>query len=166
MHKLMNYKGFLSLAFIFVFAFALVPSATFALGDKEEGEECSVTTECVTGFFCTPDDDGLLVCSAKTDFGVGSVGEDIELGDKSLDTAIIDLINLALSFLGMIAVIVILIGGFKWMTAGGNDEKVGEARKWIFSGIIGLAIVLSAWAISKFVIQQLAQATGSGTFAN
>jgi len=32
-------------------------------------------------------------------------------------------------------------------------------------GDIGLAIVLSAWAISKFVIQQLAQATGSGTFA-
>ena len=45
------------------------------------------------------------------------------------------------------------------MTAGGNDEKVAEARKWIFSGIIGLAIVLSAWAIARFVLKQLATAT-------
>ena len=57
------------------------------------------------------------------------------------------------------SVVIVLIGGFRWMTAGGNDEKVAEARKWIFSGIIGLAIVLSAWAIARFVLKQLATAT-------
>ena len=45
------------------------------------------------------------------------------------------------------------------MTAGGNDEKVGEAKKWIFAGIIGLAIILSAFAISTFVISSLITAT-------
>jgi len=54
---------------------------------------------------------------------------------------------------------VILIGGFQWMTAGGDDGKVETARKWIFSGIIGLAIILSAWAIAKFALKNLAEAT-------
>ena len=66
---------------------------------------------------------------------------------------------MALSLLGIIAVVIILAGGFKWMTAGGNEDKVGEARKMIFSGIIGLAIILSAWAIALFVLNQLNKAT-------
>jgi len=56
---------------------------------------------------------------------------------------------------------VILIGGFQWMTAGGDDGKVETARKWIFSGIIGLAIILSAWAIAKFALVNLGQATNT-----
>ena len=48
------------------------------------------------------------------------------------------------------------------MTAGGNEDKVAEARKTIFAGIIGLAIILSAWAIARFVITQLSDATNSG----
>jgi len=43
--------------------------------------------------------------------------------------------------------------------------KVAEARKLIFAGIIGLAIILSAWAIAKFVLLSLQKATGSGTDA-
>ena len=81
--------------------------------------------------------------------------------DEGLIETITQLINVALSLLGIIAVVVILIGGFKWMTAGGNDEQVGEARKWIFSGIIGLAIIMSAWAIANFVIEELGKATGA-----
>ena len=70
------------------------------------------------------------------------------------------LINVAMGLLGIIAVVIILIGGFQWMTAGGNDDKVAEARKRIFAGIIGLAIILSAWAIAIFVFKQLGKATG------
>ena len=64
-----------------------------------------------------------------------------------------------MGLLGIVAVVIILIGGFTWMTAGGNDEKVGEAKKWIFAGIIGLAIILSAYALSSFVIKSLIDAT-------
>ena len=55
------------------------------------------------------------------------------------------IINVALGFLGIIAVVIVLMGGFKYMISGGNEEKVGEAKKLIVSGIIGLAIILSAW---------------------
>ena len=64
-----------------------------------------------------------------------------------------------MGLLGIVAVVIVLIGGFTWMTAGGNDEKVGEAKKWIFAGVIGLAIILSAYAIANFVIQNLVTAT-------
>lgn len=95
-------------------------------------------------------------------FGLDKIGGTLELGDKPLEETVAGLINVALGFLGIIAVVIILAGGFKWMTAGGNDDKVAEARKLIFSGIIGLAIILSAWAITRFVFESLVEATGSG----
>lgn len=64
-------------------------------------------------------------------------------------------INIILSFLGIIAVVIILLGGFKWMTAAGNEEKVEEAQKLIKAGIIGLIIILAAWGIASFVISSL-----------
>ena len=70
-----------------------------------------------------------------------------------------DIIRILMGFLGIIAVALILWGGFKWMTAGGNDDQAAEGRKWITSGIIGLIIILSAWAIATFVIQQAAEVT-------
>lgn len=81
------------------------------------------------------------------------------LGQQDLKTGIGKLINVALGFLGIIAVIIILYGGFKWMTAGGNDEKVGEAKRLIIAGIIGLAIILASYAITTFVLQSLIDAT-------
>jgi len=65
------------------------------------------------------------------------------------------IINVALGFLGVIAVGIILIGGFKWMTAGGNEDKTSEAKKLLGAGVIGLVIILSSWAIANFVISQL-----------
>lgn len=84
---------------------------------------------------------------------------DIGLGTKDVRTTIASIIRVAMGMLGIVAVVIILIGGFTWMTAGGNDDKVGEAKKWIFSGVIGLAIILSAYALTNFVITQLISAT-------
>ncbi|MFH1522458.1 MAG: hypothetical protein ABIE43_01405 [Patescibacteria group bacterium] len=69
------------------------------------------------------------------------------------------IINVALGFLGIIALALVLIGGFKWMMAGGSDEKVTEARKLIISGIIGLLIVVSSYAIASFVLGVLVDVT-------
>ena len=68
-------------------------------------------------------------------------------------------IQIILGFLGIVAVIIILLGGFKWMTAGGNEDKVGEAKKLIMAGIIGLIIIIAAFAIATFVLNSLLQAT-------
>lgn len=84
------------------------------------------------------------------------------LGSRDVRETVASIIRVALGLLGIVAVVIILIGGFTWMTAGGNEEKVGTAKKWIFSGIIGLAIILSAYALSTWVINQLVAATTTG----
>lgn len=83
------------------------------------------------------------------------------LGDADLVDTIAQIIRVALGFLGVIAVVIILLGGFKWMTAGGEDTKVGEAKKLIFSGVVGLVIVITAYAIASFVIDSIITATSS-----
>ena len=81
------------------------------------------------------------------------------LGSQDIRTTVSKIINVALSFIGVIVLVIILYGGFLWMTAVGNEEKVGEAKKWIYGGIIGLVIILSSYAIAQFVIGNLVNAT-------
>lgn len=69
------------------------------------------------------------------------------------------LINVSLGLLGMIATVLIVYAGFKWMTAGGNEESVKDAQKILSASVIGLIIILSAYAISRFAITNLYQAT-------
>ncbi len=85
------------------------------------------------------------------------------LGQQALQTTIANLINVGISLLGIITLLIILYGGYLWMTAGGNEEQVGEAKKWIYSGIVGLIIILSAFALSNFIIGALVKATGGVT---
>ena len=84
------------------------------------------------------------------------------LGSADLMTAITSIIRTALGFLGIIAVIIIMLGGFKWMTAQGVQTKVDDAKKLIYAGITGLVIILSAFAIASFVINQITGVTGQG----
>jgi hypothetical protein len=88
-------------------------------------------------------------------------GENIALGQKDPRTMVAQIINVVLTILGIVAVVIVLLGGFKWMTAGGNEDKVAEAKKLLGAGIIGLVIILAAWGIASFVLQELMSATGN-----
>ena len=85
--------------------------------------------------------------------------EGINLGNKDPRTMIAQIINVLLTLLGVIAVGIVLLGGFKWMTAGGNEDKVGEAKKLLGAGVIGLVIILAAWGIARFALNELIRAT-------
>lgn len=85
--------------------------------------------------------------------------DNVGLGQGDLRETIGKVIQVALSFLGIVAVCIVLWGGMRWMTAGGSEEKVKEAQKIMIAGLIGLAIILSAWAITSFVVTQLVSAT-------
>ena len=95
------------------------------------------------------------------DLGVNAIeAGNLKLGGGDVRQTAARIINVALGFLGIISVVIVLLGGFKYMVSGGSDEKTAEAKNLIISGIIGLAIILSAWAITKFVISSLVTATG------
>jgi uncharacterized membrane protein len=85
----------------------------------------------------------------------------IGLGDENPVMIAAKLIRIALGFLGIIAVVLLILGGFKWMTAGGNEDKVSEAKRTIGQAIIGLLIILASYSIAQFVINSLAEATGA-----
>jgi len=85
--------------------------------------------------------------------------ESTGFGSRSPVEIAIFLINLFMGFLGIIAVIIILIGGFKWMTAAGAEDKIEEAKKMIIAGIIGLSIILMAFGIAQYVISTVGGAT-------
>ncbi len=109
----------------------------------------------------TPAPTGLI----DTDSLGVSYGAKIGLGTQDVRTTVASIIRVMMGLLGIVAVVIILIGGFYWMTAGGDEGRVETGKKWIFSGIIGLAIILSAYALANFVINSLVGATtGTATF--
>lgn len=77
--------------------------------------------------------------------------------DPRLITA--SLINIVLGFLGILSIVLILFGGFKWMTAAGNDDQVASAKKLLVAAIIGLVIILSAYALAAFVLDAVFRTT-------
>jgi hypothetical protein len=50
-------------------------------------------------------------------------------------------------------VIITIYGGVIWMTAFGDDEKVGKAKKTIIAGVIGIVIIGIAWTIVSYVLK-------------
>lgn len=64
---------------------------------------------------------------------------------------VVQIIRIFLSFLALIFVILIVWGGYKWMTSLGNVDKVSEAKGQIKTAIYGLVIILLAFAITEFI---------------
>lgn len=75
--------------------------------------------------------------------------------NQELPTIIGNIISIALGFLGVIFLVLMLYGGFKWMTAGGETKKVDEATTTIKNAAIGLVIVLAAYALTSFIMTQM-----------
>ncbi|MBU0625044.1 hypothetical protein KKF05_01735 [Patescibacteria group bacterium] len=93
--------------------------------------------------------------------GSAAYGGEAEAGGAAQVPIIIgSIINAALGLLGVILVVLLIYGGFLWMTAGGNTENVDKAKKLITNAIIGIIIVLAAYSISYFVLQRILTATG------
>ena len=63
-----------------------------------------------------------------------------------------------LGLLGVIFVILLTYGGFLWLTAAGEDDKVKKAQGLMWNAIIGLLIVIAAYSIAWFVLNTLVAA--------
>ncbi|MFH1866946.1 MAG: hypothetical protein ABIJ81_02595 [Patescibacteria group bacterium] len=102
-----------------------------------------------------------LTALAQTNGGLDEFKVNTNLGtDVDLIESVARIINILLGFLGVIAIIIIIVAGFQWMTAGGNEEKIAGAKKMLGAGVIGLVIILAAYAIASFVVGGLIEQTG------
>lgn len=91
--------------------------------------------------------------------GLNTIAPYIGLTTTDIRVTIARIIQVALGFLGILAVALILYGGFIWMTSAGEPEKIDKAKKILRDAVIGLIIILLAFAIASFVLNALLLAT-------
>jgi hypothetical protein len=108
---------------------------------------------------------GHEVFAQSDTFGLGRVQEGVALGSEDIRITAAKIIRAALGLLGVVVLGLMLYGGFTWMTSAGNEEKIATAKKILINATIGLAVILSSFAITQFVISRLSAATGSGAGA-
>lgn len=89
------------------------------------------------------------------------IGETLGLGSADLLDVVINVVQWILGLLGLVAVMVMIYGGIIWLTSAGNEQKIAKAKKIIINGLIGLVIILLAWAIVYFVMQVIGNTSGS-----
>jgi len=65
------------------------------------------------------------------------------------------IIRVFLGLLGIIAVSLMIWAGYIWMTAAGNPEKIDQAKKIMQNAVIGLVIIVSAYAIAEFILRAI-----------
>ena len=70
----------------------------------------------------------------------------------SLFTGIGTIVNSALGLVGIVFFILLMYGGYLWMTAQGDESRVEKSKNIIKAAIIGLVVTMSAFAISTFVM--------------
>ena len=83
-------------------------------------------------------------------------------GTQSLPIVVGNLINVLISVLGIVFVVLIVYAGYLYLTAAGEEKKVTKAKTLIGQAVIGLVLILAAYSISTFVIQEIGGVAKSG----
>ena len=159
---------------LFSLLFLLFPSATLAAG---LGQTCSLNILCDSGLVCrqygtstvggpspyvcmptqlaTPTPATTAPTSGKAFTPQVGIGDDFQVGQaKSLDgsTSMIAqyiraIYKYAIGIIGILAAVVLMVGGVMWIVAGGNASAIGEAKAWIGASLTGLLLALMSYLI-------------------
>lgn len=99
-----------------------------------------------------------MIGSAFAQFGadIPDIQNTPEGGSGQTRDSIVQVINFILTFLALVAVIFVIIGGFRILAAAGNDEQITKGRKTIIYAIVGLLIVFFARVIVGFFTGEIA----------
>jgi len=81
----------------------------------------------------------------------------------SIGVVIALVIKAFLSILALLFLILIILGGYYWMTAGGDETKMTKAKDFIKKAIIGLIIIISTYAITSFTFRALDETVSGPT---
>lgn len=92
---------------------------------------------------------------------LGDINDQAEFSEQGLTDTIGLLISVLLGVLGIIFLVLVIWAGLLWMTAAGETKQTQKAKDILVTSVIGLVILLSAYAISTFVIDNITNATSS-----
>jgi hypothetical protein len=93
------------------------------------------------------------LCGGAEHLQLGETGEcEATEPQENVNNLITSVINIFSAVVGVIAVIMILFGGFKYITAGGDSSKITSAQHTIIYAIVGLVIVALAQIVVRFVL--------------
>jgi hypothetical protein len=88
-------------------------------------------------------------------FLLGATG----LGKKDPTYIVFSVVNTSLIFLGAITVVMIVVAGFMWIFATGEEEKITKAKDLLKGAVFGLVIVLGSYGLAQFVFAAIRVAT-------
>ncbi len=89
------------------------------------------------------------------DKAAGGDGAGYNTAQRSIDPIIGNVILIVTSFLGVIFLALMIMGGFTWMTAMGDEKKATKAKDMLTAAILGLIIVVAAYMITYFVFKKV-----------
>ena len=115
----------------------------------------SILTILVSGLFLLVSD---ALANARSGLNIAAGENGANLSKADVPSVIGSVIGAVLSFVGVLFLGLMIYGGLLWMTAQGNEQQVTKAKDLIVSAVIGLVIVMSAYAITAFVGQSLGAA--------
>ena len=97
------------------------------------------------------------IFSPEGQTGLTTIGEEAYGASTPKDVRIViaDTVQIILGLIGIILIVLMIIAGIQYMTAGGKQTTVENAIKRIKNAFIGLIIVLFSYAVTVFIIQQL-----------
>jgi len=76
-------------------------------------------------------------------------------GQKCVQLIIGNVIKAALGIVGSIALLIMTYGGFRWLTAMGNSERVEKGKETLIWAALGLAVIFGAYAVTSYIITKL-----------
>ncbi|HEY5668312.1 MAG TPA: pilin [Candidatus Saccharimonadales bacterium] len=104
---------------------------------------------------------GKLKCGSNLDASGANCNSSVSAGSTGLNNVITDIVNIFSMIVGIVSVIMIIYGGFRYVTSGGDSGNVSSAKNTIIYAVIGLVVVALAQFIVQFVLDKVT-AIGQG----
>jgi hypothetical protein len=100
---------------------------------------------------------GLQTSGLQSLFGAGGL-----TGSLSLGELIANIIQIMLLFAAGIAIVFVIIGGYYYITASGNEEQAEKGKSTLLNAIIGIILIIMAYVIINVIVNLVSSSSGYG----
>ena len=95
-----------------------------------------------------------MTYSLLVNLAVALSASDVNVPDLSANVVVQNVLNIAYFLMAIIAVIVIIVSGITYATSSGNAASVTKAKNQILYAVIGIVVVITAYAITNFILSR------------